>query len=281
MQTRIMVNGEYGDVIASDDRGLQYGDGVFETIAVLDGTPLLWDAHIQRLQQGCMRLGIACPDPSLLHKETLQLTSAARLAVIKLIITRGSGGRGYAPPAIATPRRIISCHPWPAYPGESYSTGIRLHLCETRLSSNPALAGLKHLNRLDQVMARAELATTEGLVEGLMRAQDGRIVEGTMSNLFVIHQGKAYTPTISDCGIAGIMRAELMRAFEAMQIKCEQCDMDLQKLLDADEIILSNSIAGIWPVSKLQAEPAREYQPGPVYQALRVKLLAESRAWMP
>ncbi len=283
MQPLILVDGEYSDVIAADDRGLQYGDGLFETIAMVNGSCLLWDAHMQRLQQGCQQLGIPCPDLSLLQQEAEKLCTDEVRSVLKIIITRGSGGRGYSPPDHAISRRIVSRHPWPDYPAEYYTQGVKVRLSETRLSSNPALAGLKHLNRLEQVQARWEGRDKQDYAEALMCAQDGRCIEGTMTNLFVISEGRALTPAIRDCGITGIMRGELIRALASRQINCQECDISLEQLLQADELILSNSLAGIWPVKQFDvADTTRQtYRIGAVYQALHTHLLQNNSAWMP
>ncbi|MDX2425918.1 MAG: aminodeoxychorismate lyase, partial [Cycloclasticus sp.] len=180
-----LVNGVPRDVVAVSDRGLQYGDGLFETIAVRAGAPCLWSRHIDRLQRGCRVLNLSLPPVDQLLEECLSLTQDHDAAVLKIILTRGSGGRGYTPPTDPTPVRILSLHPSPDYPPAWRDAGVVVTLCRSRSSENNQLAGLKHLNRLDQVLARKEVSAADGCIEGLMRDSRGRIIGGTMTNLFL------------------------------------------------------------------------------------------------
>ena len=178
------IDGVPAEALPATDRGLQYGDGLFETLALRAGRIVLLKQHLDRLQEGCERLGMAMPDRELLRRELSAAASDQSDAVLKLMLTRGSGGRGYRPPSEAKPRRILFLHPWPSYPAAWGEQGIRLHLCRTRLAHQPQLAGIKHLNRLEQVLARAEWDEADGFQEGLMLDLDGAVVEGTMSNVF-------------------------------------------------------------------------------------------------
>ena len=245
-----LINGELNDQIAISDRGLQYGDGLFETIAVEDGQCEHWHEHMSRLAEGCERLKIPVPDAQLLLSEAQQLFADKHLAVLKIMITRGSGGRGYKIPDTVSATRIISIHEWPTLPSMNKVLGIQLHLCETKLSHQPALAGIKHLNRLEQVLARSEWQDTD-IGEGLMADINGNIIEGTMSNYFAVINGELITPEIVDCGVAGIMRAHIIRQAVLHEITVRERNMKIDELLLADEIFVCNSIIGIWPVRQL------------------------------
>lgn len=252
-----LVNGSPAELLPLTDRGLLYGDGLFETLAIRAGHALAWPQHMARLQQGCQRLGIPSPDTGLLQTEMQQLCRQADTAVLKIIITRGSGGRGYLPPADGHPSRILSLHPWPDYPARLAHDGIRARICGHRLPDNPDLAGIKHLNRLDQVLARAEW-DDPGIREGLMLDARGHVIEGTMSNVFVIESGRLLTPSLEQAGVAGILRAEILAWAREQQFPHEVSSLPLVRLEGAECVFVCNSLIGIWPVQGLQT-PAGEW----------------------
>ncbi len=260
--TMILVNGIEADRVAVGDRGLQYGDGLFETFAVRDGAPEYWDRHMQRLQKGAERLGIPMPEVELLAREAARICRGRTRAVLKLMLTRGEGGRGYRPPADAAPTRILSLHPWPDYPPTYCAEGIRLRLCRTPMGRNPALAGIKHLNRLEQVLARAEWDDPD-IPEGLMLDTDGDVISGTMTNVFLVRRGGLYTPDLSHCGVEGTTRARLLELAARHGIPCEISALQLDSLWGADEVFVCNSVAGIWPVRRIEQH---RYVPGTVTQ---------------
>lgn len=245
----LLLNGERRHCVDVSDRGFQYGDGLFETVEVLNGKPLFFDRHLKRLAEGCRLLSIPCLDPELLEAEARQLSADAEHGVLKLIVTRGSGGRGYRPPSVATPTRLFNLHSYPLYPEDFQLSGIRARLCQRRLAINPDLARIKHLNRLEQVLARAEWQ--DDYQEGLMLDRQGRVIEGTMSNLFWVADGRLYTPTIKDCGIAGIVRGLLIELAEADGIVVDEVLADVAELERAEEIFVTNSVIGVWPVKQL------------------------------
>lgn len=181
----MLVNGEQHDTIAIMDRGFQYGDGLFETIEVRANQPIFLEQHLKRLNADSKRLYLPQIDVDLLHSEIHQLCQNVGNAVLKIIITRGSGGRGYRQPDVIQPTRILSLYPFPDYPKSYYFDGIVARICKTRLGLNPDLAGIKHLNRLEQVMARAEW-NDAAIQEGIMLDFNGRVIEGTMTNLFYV-----------------------------------------------------------------------------------------------
>ncbi|MCF6282308.1 MAG: aminodeoxychorismate lyase [Candidatus Polarisedimenticolaceae bacterium] len=246
-----LLNGEQTTLIALTDRGLQYGDGLFETIALSAGQLTLWSYHIERLNAGCRRLAIPVPDESLLLKEAELLTKGVKQGVVKIIITRGSGGRGYRPPVSAEPNRIVTLHSWPDYPAAWFKTGVVLRLCQTRLGSNPSLAGIKHLNRLEQVLARREWSDPE-IAEGLMLDGNGQVIEATQSNLFLLYDGQLVTPDLSCCGVAGTVRRLVMEVAQEQAIPLEISAVTLQQVRQADALFLTNAITGILPVKQFE-----------------------------
>lgn len=258
------VNGVPGEQLSIRDRGLAYGDGLFETIAVRAGQPRLLTRHMARLQDGCRRLAIEL-DAQQMQAELLAFAAEMGEGVAKLIVTRGEGQRGYLPPQPCQPLRILQGAAFPAYPAAHAEQGVRLFPCVTRLAEQPLLAGLKHLNRLEQVLARAEWQDAEH-AEGLMRDSSGRVIEGVYSNLFLVSDGKLLTSDLSRCGVAGVMRRELLERVVAAGLVVQVRDIEFGELLAADEVFLCNSLYGIWPVRALQE---RHWPLGPVTRKLQ------------
>ena len=244
----MLINGHSTEVVSALDRGLAYGDGVFETVAIREGRPELWPEHMARLKAGCERLTI--PFPEEVVEEGAALCEGVTLGVLKVIVTRGAGGRGYRPPEEPHPTRVISVHPWPDYPKTWWREGVVVRWCETPLSGNPRLARIKHLNRLEQVLARAEWSDP-GIAEGVMRDTDGRVVEGVMSNLFVVRDGVLSTPALERCGVAGVMRDQIIALSSQLGIPCREAALSVSEVMDAEELFLTNSVIGIWPVKRV------------------------------
>ena len=265
----ILVNGMETDRLSADDRGLQYGDGLFESIAICDGRPLLWERHMTRLAEGCQRLTIPMPDPDLLHREVARVTHSERRAVAKIIVTRGDSGRGYRPITDMTPTRIVRRYAWPDVMTNGAVMGVPVRWCRLRLSRQHALAGLKHLNRLEQILARFEWQ--DGYAEGLMCDGDGWVIEGTMSNLFLVHENTVVTPDLSDSGIAGVMRAEVLAQAASHGIVTRIAPVTVSMVENAEELFLTNSLIGIWPVTRLEMKP---YVVGKTTQTLQAALQA-------
>ncbi len=247
--TTMLINGVAATEIAVSDRGLQYGDGLFETMKVEDGKIRLWPLHWQRLSQGCERLAIPLIEQAQLEAEMNKLIQqqAENCFVLKLIITRGSSARGYAFAEPLAPTRILACYPLPQYPPQYQQDGVCVRYCDTLLSENPLLAGLKHLNRLEQVMARNEWHNDD-YQEGLMSTAAGHVVDGIMSNLFAVKDGKLFTPSLEQAGVAGVMRQHVINCAKQAGIAVYASCFSRSELEDADELFLSNSLFGIWPI---------------------------------
>ena len=251
--TTTWINGKNADTVSAADRGFNYGDGVFETVRVVNGELTLWSYHRSRLANSCGQFGIVL-DIELLEKEIQQaIVSLSQPTVIKIIVTRGVGGRGYMPPTQGETTRVITIHEAPQYPAEYANQGIKAHVCEVRISSNSSLAGIKHLNRLEQVLASHELANTN-FVEGLMLDERGRVIEGIRTNLFIVKHNTLITPDLSRSGVAGVMRRVILDDLApTLGIKTEVASIDINMVFDADELFFCNSVNGIWPVNRIDS----------------------------
>jgi 4-amino-4-deoxychorismate lyase len=248
-----LINGTATHSVSTSDRGLQYGDGVFETIAVHHGMMSFWAAHYARLVQGCERLQILVPSEAVLLQEIDQLKQNQLDAVIKIILTRGDSKRGYRIPNPAQTRRIVQCFPYPDYPKSYATNGIAVIFCKTPVSENKYLAGIKHLNRLDNVMASSEWSDSN-IAEGFMLDASGHVIQGTKSNIFCVQEGVLHTPDLSCAGVAGIMRFEVLRIAKTLQIPINIGPITQAQLLKADEIFITNSIIGLWPVARIDQQ---------------------------
>lgn len=245
-----LINGQESDQLPVTDRGLQYGDGCFETIAAINGMPLLWERHMARLQTGCRKIGMSSAfDPQQLLAECERLSQDSDRHVIKIIITRGQGGRGFRQPIKILPTRIVCSYPWPSHDVNYTEEGIRMKICRTPVSQNTALAGIKHLNRLEQVLARSEW--DDEFEEGLMFDSKDRLVEGTMSNVFLQIQDSLLTPALTEAGIRGVMREELLSRLPGLGIGCKETEIKRDMIYKADAMFITNSIIGVWPVVAL------------------------------
>lgn len=246
-----LINGEDGDSISVIDRGFAYGDGVFETIKLVDGQPCYWQLHLQRLLSGCERLQILLSDDfaETLLRDCNQLLAERQLpglAILKIIVTRGPAERGYRLSSTSNPTRVMLLNS--AVSPETHDQGVRLRLCQLRLSLQPALAGIKHLNRLEQVLARAEWQ--DDFQEGLLLNAAGAVIEGTMSNIFMVKNGCLKTPLLDEAGVAGIMRRRVISWAKEQGINIEICSLQLDEIKAADHLFLCNSFIGIWPVTE-------------------------------
>lgn len=266
-----MVDGRPADTLSVFDRGLSYGDGLFETIRIWPDGPRLLGRHLQRLRQGCRRLAIAC-DFSLLQQEIAQLLAQRPLAtddsswVLKIVVTRGAGARGYAIGA-AQHSRVLSLHPAPDY--RHHRRAASVFLCQTRLAVNPALVGIKHLCRLENVLARSENADSRQL-DGLMLDTRGYVAEATAGNVFWVINGELYTPALSDCGVWGITRGLIIEHLApALGLAVQQGNYGLNSVYQADEMLVCNSVMGVVPIANLACH---HFRGGPIAMRLQQAL---------
>ena len=267
--------GQPCSAVPIDDRALHYGDGVFETIAIRNGEARLWSMHVDRLQAGCARLGIAVPAADELQQELVQALLATDIdssyALVKIIVSAGSAGRGYRRPD-KTRTDLFTGVFESVHPADNLvREGVVTRLCETIVAAQPALAGIKSLNRLEQVLARNEWQDPT-VFEGLMCDSDGQLICGTMSNVFLIHDNTVSTPILDRCGVAGVMRRHVMEVLSANGIAVRECALAWDKLLSANEVFLTNSQFGLVPV---RACDAHEWTVGPVTRKV-LTLIANS-----
>ncbi|HEY6124239.1 MAG TPA: aminodeoxychorismate lyase [Steroidobacteraceae bacterium] len=244
------IDGIRGEVLPADDRGLQYGDGIFETIVVRAGRPRFLESHLARLTLGCARLAIPFAALAELRAEiALASSEAPSLAILKIIVTRGSATRrGYAPQGTETPRRLVSL--WPMTAAGEWGSGVKLRVATLRLGENPSLAGIKHLNRLENVLAAAEACEPDNY-ESLLLDASGHLVSGAMSNVFIARDGRVATPRIDRCGVSGVMRGIVLRECALLGIAASEERLSLEDLFSADEVFITNARIGVVPVRRV------------------------------
>jgi len=245
-----LIDGESVESVPVTDRGFQYGDGLFETIALREGRARFLDSHLQRLEEGLRRLAIPGGGAAVAAAEVERLASGVGFGVAKIIMTRGSGQRGYRPPRDVTPARIVGVLPAQPAPSDHYAQGIAMRYCETPVTCNRATAGIKTLERLAQVLARAEWNDPE-ISEGVMLDENGDVVCGTMTNIFRIDGAVLSTPSLDQSGVAGVMRAKVLEVATAAGLDVQVTRFRPADLASADEMFVTNSQIGIWPVRRL------------------------------
>ncbi len=239
-----LINGTPQTVWSVHDRGLQYGDGLFETLSCVGGHLRWFERHMARLALGCEQLGMAAPDGPLLRAEAQALLGSAPRALVKIILTRGvATARGYRPRGDEQPTRIVAAYDWRAPEPEEF----RLGLTAVPLGINPKLAGLKHLNRLEQVLAQRD-AHAQGWHEVLMRSSAGEVVCGSMSNLFVCNEGEWLTAPVTQCGVAGVMRALVLETAPRLGIRVRIAALSERDVEAARALFVTNVRLGLQPV---------------------------------
>ena len=270
-QIKFLVNGEQSSSIDVNDRGLQFGDGVFETIRVHQGRPVWWQQHMDRLLEGCRRLRFThLPDDKVLRAEACELSADCLTGTLKIIVTRGTSSSGYAAPADIMPNRVLQLRSGTRHQSKS-GQGIMLGISEQRITGSQQLSGIKHLNRLEQVLARMQ-CQAEGWDECIMLDIEDKVVEGSMSNLFIWQQDRLLTPLLGQAGIKGICRERIMSVAAAQGIDVQQCQLGLDDLQKSDGLFVCNSLIGIWPVVRYAG---RTFDTGANTRLLQAQLEAE------
>ncbi len=254
--THTLVNGRSSDYVNIKDRGFNYGDGIFETVFVRNGRLRLWQLHKERLSNACRALGIHFSCQQELDEEADELCKRTHQdAVLKIVVSRGGHRRGYRPEDHVEANRMLRLEPLSAN-NQNRDQGITLCVCRQKLMDvAKPLLGIKHLGRLEQVMARAEWGSE--YQEGLMLDTDGFVVEGTMSNVFLLRNKQLLTPRIDRCGILGVLRRYLLENAASMDLDASETKLVLEDFLKSDCVFVCNAIIGLWPVKKLGG---REWQ---------------------
>lgn len=251
----VWVNGRPDGALSPVERGLHYGDGLFETIACLEGRPRFLELHLGRLESGCARLGIGCPSREELRREILAVAAGAERAIVKVLVTRGpAAARGYGTTGAEQPTRLTLRYRWEEDDPRLAAEGVRVRTAALRLSESPALAGLKHLNRLEQVLARREW-NDAGIGEALMFSSSARLISGVMSNVFLVEAGTLRTPRLDRCGVAGIMRQVVLREAARAGIPAEEAALEATDVARTHELFLTSALIGLRPVRSLDGRP--------------------------
>jgi len=274
---RVRVNGIDTRCVDSADRGLQYGHGVFETCRVIAGRIPLWPYHRARLCSGAQRLGIAV-DLAGVEADVAVLSVNVDAAVIKIIVTAGAAGRGYAAMANGRCNRVVSRFAMPV--PRSDCDAVTVRLCSTRLSIQPALAGVKHLNRLEQVLARSEW-NDASVAEGLMCDSNGRLIEGTASNLFLVYPDRIVTPALKQCGVAGVVRRILLEERPGIDRAIDVRDVAVDELRRVDGCFLTNAVSGVWDVAHVKGIGDMPRRAARIVPAVRAALEAQYKFVVP
>ena len=245
----IVVNGVNGGAIDPLDRGISYGDGVFRTFPLYAGRIPHWHRHYTKLASDSAKLQLACPPRNLLENDLQEIAKAYTEGVIRITLTRGAGVRGYAIPEKTSVTRIVSLSPKRSF--IEGADGVRARWCRLRLAVQPLLAGVKHLNRLENVLARSEWSDT-AIAEGLLLDVSGHVIAGTMTNLFILHRGDLITPQLDACGVAGVTRDLVIERATQARMNITVTTIMPETLLDADAVFLVNSVIGMWQITTLE-----------------------------
>lgn len=245
MQYNTLINSQLSHHVSVNDRGLNYGDGFFSTAKVVNGKVQLWQYHRARLIKCQQALGFSPIDFTQLEQDIATLCQPLSLGVLKIIITRGHSGRGYAPASDTLPTVICRTSAFP----ESYlplaQQGIRLKVAKTQLAQQPALAGLKTLNRLEQVLIKQELAHSQA-DDLLVLDTCANVIETSSANILVFDQGKFFTPRLNQAGVKGVYLSALCD-----KLAVQSRSFSLFELLKVDMLFCCNSLMGLVPITML------------------------------
>lgn len=270
----VYLNGQLNDQISIRDRGLAYGDGLFETIAIINNKAHNWNLHWQRLSQSAKFLGINLVDETefinIKNKICKQLQQDK--FILKIIVTRGEGGKGYQTPENQYSQWIVLSNPWPNYPLHYYEQGVDVQQLDFKLSVQPTLSQHKHLNRLEQVYAKQQLA--EKYQEGLLCNTLDHVIEGISSNLYFVKNNVLCIPELTNTGVKGTVRSQVIELCKENNITFIISDYKIEDIMVSQEVFLSNSIIGLWPVRSLTLINGQiiDYRVGNIYLYLSKKI---------
>lgn len=244
-----LINGAWQHSLAANDRAIQFGDGCFTTARVINGEIALFDAHLARLEHACDKLALSCPDINVLREEMRSVAQSHAHAVLKVIITRGAGGRGYSPAGCVSPNRLLSIAPYPDFYTQWREQGITLTQSPVQLGRNPYLAGIKHLNRLEQVLIRHHLEQS-GAHEALVLDSEGWLTECCAANLFWRKGQHVFTPKLDQAGVNGLMRQHILCQLAGSPWQLTETRASLDELETAEEVVICNALMPLVPVNQ-------------------------------
>ncbi|ORT50333.1 4-amino-4-deoxychorismate lyase [Vibrio sp. qd031] len=241
------INGVKQEHVPALDRSFQYGDGCFTTIQTQFGELRHWELHVERMQACLNTLGIATPPWRDIKHQLMDIALDDPIAGVKLLISRGSGGRGYASPHNAHSLIMSNHFAYPQHYPQWQTDGIKLGISRIKLGHNPLLAGHKHNNRLEQVLVKNDLDAQQ-VDDGVVLDINEHIVETSSANIFWRKGSTLYTPILDKAGVAGIIRRLIIQDAEPLGFKALLGRFDLVDLHDADEVFVSNALLGVAPV---------------------------------
>lgn len=245
------INGVESETLPINDRSTQYGDGFFTTMKVENGEICLWPFHLNRLKTTAKRLMMTAPNWQKLEEHVYSIARDLPLGGIKVLISRGAGGRGYSPEGCVTTQVIVSDFQYPSHYKRWQENGIELGVSTIKLGlSSPHLAGMKHLNRLEQVLIKDEIAKTE-VTDVVVLDLNNKVIETSIGNIFWIKDGRIFTPDLSFSGIEGVMKKHLQQLIEESQLELNEVSVELCELENADEVFITNSLFEIVPINAI------------------------------
>jgi 4-amino-4-deoxychorismate lyase len=270
----VMIDGQPDNRLPVTDRGFQFGDGVFETMRLYAGGIPWLKAHLARLESGAGKLGLPCALDDIRDMVRRFLEMCPPDGVVRLSLTRGDSFGGYAQPHNSATRSVLQYRSLPSHINVWQEKGIRIRICNLRLSAQPALAGIKHMNRLEQVLARQEWTRTD-IQEGLMLDQAGQLVEGTMSNVFCVRGGTLLTPDLSVAGVEGVAREKVLQWAHRQSLPTIVGAVGMNDLVRADECFVTGAVMGVVPLVQLVSLPGdhnnitADWRTGPLTRQLQ------------
>ncbi|EJN6959837.1 aminodeoxychorismate lyase [Photobacterium damselae] len=254
------VNGQQQHSLSISDRATQYGDGCFTTILVIDGQPQLWEFHLQRLQDTLAYFAISAPNWQHITQEVFVLAQKFKeKGGIKILISRGSGGRGYSGQDCSQTQVIITTFAWPEHYSQWQQQGICLGVCSQRLGLVPMLAGWKHLNRLEQVLLKQEIENNHWL-DGLVLDLNGNITETSVANIFWRKGCKVFTPTLKFAGVHGVMRRKVIELIQTLPYQLEFIDAPIEEIMGAEEVFITNALMSLVPINQIENQTFHKRQ---------------------
>lgn len=269
------VNGVANNQIDVTDRAVSFGDGCFTTLHGVNRQAQMLDNHIGRLKNDSQRLKIPQPDWIKLadHIDSICKEQSEDEFVIKVIISRGVGGRGYSSTGFNQPTVIVSVSRYPQNYFQLQCKGAKLILSQIPLSRNPVLAGMKHLNRLEQVLVRQEIDSA-GMDEAIVLDTHGTVVECCSANLFWRIGHKIFTPSLSHAGVKGLMRQKIIALLTQSHYSFEEVERFPTILAHSDEVIICNALMPVLPVATIQMnekQPVLKYESRELFEYLLLR----------
>ncbi|WP_300175275.1 aminodeoxychorismate lyase [uncultured Aliivibrio sp.] len=254
------VNGVESETLPINDRSSQYGDGFFTTMKVDNGKIQLWSLHLERLISSAYCLGIRAPNWQHLENQVYAIAKKVVHGGIKILVSRGTGGRGYSPEGCENTQVIVSDFDYPAHYEQWQEKGIELGVSTIKLGlSSPALAGMKHLNRLEQILIKKDISKTS-YFDAVVLDLNNKVIETSIGNIFWIKGGRIFTPKLSFSGVEGVMKKHILQLAKEFQLELEEVSVELSELENADEVFITNALFEVVPVNMIAHTKFNQYK---------------------